>query len=269
MVTQISSLGERRYRKPGRGGADEVFAILQSMVPPGRSVSIDKVPNDPNPDGQYSIVVKIPTTAMPSKPGVLVGAHLDSISGDDTAPAPGADDDATGVATVIEMFRALMTARGGALRFNRDIYFVLYSGEEVGLFGSETVADSFCRDGVRLRGVMQLDMTGFDANSGHVFFVKGTSAVDPLLSFTRGIAGSYFGFPSGETKCPTILSNCSDHVSWKKRGYRAVFPFESKISSFNGNIHSKDDLPAHLSPAHVLRFFKIAVAFVVELGEPA
>ncbi len=52
-------------------------------------------------------------------------------------PAPGGDDNATGVAIVLEAARALSD-----LSFPFDIRFVLFSGEELGLHGSEAYADS-------------------------------------------------------------------------------------------------------------------------------
>ncbi|MEA3409005.1 MAG: M20/M25/M40 family metallo-hydrolase, partial [Candidatus Eisenbacteria bacterium] len=52
-------------------------------------------------------------------------------------PAPGADDNATGVATVLEAARAL-----SGVSFPFDVRFVLFSGEELGLHGSRAYADS-------------------------------------------------------------------------------------------------------------------------------
>ena len=65
---------------------------------------------------------------------VLVTAHLDSInlSGGASAPAPGADDNGSGSAGVLEMARVLA---GGAAR--HDLRLILFGGEEQGLFGSE------------------------------------------------------------------------------------------------------------------------------------
>ena len=73
---------------------------------------------------------------------IVVGAHFDhlgfggdgSLSPDVKAIHPGADDNASGVASILEIARALKPFEGV---FERDIYFVLFSGEESGLLGSQ------------------------------------------------------------------------------------------------------------------------------------
>lgn len=83
---------------------------------------------------------------------VILGAHYDSVNWDDVkAPAPGADDDASGVAALLQAARAIVfeagrqpqwqpgagrgSSRGGRLR--RSVLVVAFQAEEVGLVGSE------------------------------------------------------------------------------------------------------------------------------------
>ena len=265
-INEVVNLPDRRFSPQATASSDALLTILSALVPAGRAVVIEKMIDPKTPAGQYSIVVKIPGSVTPSDPGVLVGAHLDTFNKSGGA-APGADDDGTGVATMIELFRALMTASNGTLRFKRDIYLVLYSGEEIGLVGSELVSESFCRERkIDLRGVMQLDMTGFSLQDEKIAYVTVAGGRDPLLNFTERLASDYFGYSSVEIACPTILSNCSDHASWRKRNYPVVFPFEAVF--FNSLIHTEQDTAGQLSMSHALKFFNIANAFVVELAEP-
>lgn len=98
---------------------------------------------------------------------VLVTAHLDSRAGRgepgyDPAhdAAPGADDDASGVAAVVSAAIALNEmARTGAPK--RSIRFVLFHAEEHGLVGSRHYARAAAAAGVRIAAVIQLDMIGF------------------------------------------------------------------------------------------------------------
>merc|ERR1719217_689137 len=62
---------------------------------------------------------------------ILVGAHYDSIPR--TGPAPGAEDNGSGVATLLSIAK-LLKVKGQP---NRSIHFVLFTAEEEGLLGSE------------------------------------------------------------------------------------------------------------------------------------
>jgi hypothetical protein len=75
----------------------------------------------------------------PALQPLLLGAHLDSIASFSPGwdglvdPAPGADDDASGVAAVMECARLLATS---GVTFERDVVFTLFNAEEQGLLGS-------------------------------------------------------------------------------------------------------------------------------------
>ena len=75
---------------------------------------------------------------------VVLGAHLDSINtsggGSTTQRAPGADDDASGIATLTEVIRISLAS---GWRPKRTVKFMGYAAEEVGLRGSKAIAQSF------------------------------------------------------------------------------------------------------------------------------
>jgi acetylornithine deacetylase/succinyl-diaminopimelate desuccinylase-like protein len=72
---------------------------------------------------------------------VLIGAHYDSISETPGVSAPGADDDGSGIAVVLEMARIF-----AGVGLKRGVMFAAFGGEEQGLFGSQAVADQAARD---------------------------------------------------------------------------------------------------------------------------
>lgn len=84
------------------------------------------------PIPQYNVIADLVGSERPGE-YVIVQAHLDSWDG-----AEGACDNGTGVATTIEAARLLVEA---GLRPRRTIRFVLYSGEEQGLFGSRAYVE--------------------------------------------------------------------------------------------------------------------------------
>lgn len=89
----------------------------------------------------------------------VIGAHLDSVNHEDGdgSRAPGADDNATGSVTVMQVATAL--ARAPELA--HDVAFLLFGGEEQGLLGSLYFVNNLSpKDRARIAGVVNIDMAG-------------------------------------------------------------------------------------------------------------
>ena len=104
----------------------------------------------------------------------LMNAHYDTISrssdgrfhyDDADTPAPGINDDASGVAALIETARAF---RG--LDADATIYFVAFAGEEMGLIGSTLMAARMKKEKKNIVGVLTLDMIGNIYGGGAVSY---------------------------------------------------------------------------------------------------
>ena len=108
---------------------------------------------------QSSIIAKIQGSSNNTAPIVILGAHMDSINlnSPTSGRAPGADDDGTGTVNLIEILRALVAADW---KPKTPVEFHWYSGEEGGLLGSQDIASSYADKGVKVKAMMQLDMTG-------------------------------------------------------------------------------------------------------------
>lgn len=91
---------------------------------------------------------------------ILVGAHYDHIGVINTqngdSIANGANDNASGTATVLELARYFAKARTN----KRTMIFALFSAEEKGLKGSAHLAEKMKEDGVNLYAVLNFEMTG-------------------------------------------------------------------------------------------------------------
>ena len=88
----------------------------------------------------------------------LLVAHYDSRASDvnDAASdAPGANDNASGVAVLLEAFRAMAPHR-----FDATLVFIATAGEEQGLFGARSAARDERQDGGDVRGVLNNDIVG-------------------------------------------------------------------------------------------------------------
>src|SRR3546814_2892790 len=93
-----------------------------------------------------------------------LGAHLDSINayggGSPGQAAPGADDDASGIAVLTETLRIALAS---GWRPQRTVKFMGYAAEEVGLRGSNAIAQSHRQAGVDVVAVLPVDMTNYKA----------------------------------------------------------------------------------------------------------
>jgi len=107
--------------------------------------------------------------------GVLLMAHLDSITrGQNKQAAPGADDNGSGVAVLLENARVLAETP-----LERTILFCLFSNEERGAAGSQAYVQSFKNEGVKLQAAINLDLLGYN-NTEELIPWEAVSAQDTL-----------------------------------------------------------------------------------------
>lgn len=90
-------------------------------------------------------------------PLILIGAHYDTVPG-----TPGADDNATGVAVLLELARAISTQ---PLRW--PVEFVAFDLEEYGLLGSQFYAEKLRENQQRIRLMLSLEMLGYCDSRPH------------------------------------------------------------------------------------------------------
>jgi leucyl aminopeptidase len=193
---------------------------------------------------------------------IVIGGHLDSISGyfgGDTK-APGADDNASGIATWTEVFRVLVKSD---YKPKKTLQFMGYAGEEKGLLGSQEIAAFYRKNKTNVLGVVQLDMTNFKGAEKDIYLMTDfTNAAQN--NFIGALIDTYVKVPWGLDKCGY---GCSDHASWHKEGYPASMPFESSFSGMNHAIHTPNDT-LKLSgdnASHAMKFAKMSLAFAVEM----
>jgi leucyl aminopeptidase len=264
-ITSLSSYANRRYNT--QAGADSATWLKNqwTSMASGRSdVSVAFFTHSGTGWLQPSVIATIQGTTLPGEI-VVIGGHLDSINGSSTtANAPGADDDASGIATLTEVFR---TALAQGYRPARTVKFMAYAAEEVGLKGSAAIASAHKTSGANVVGVLQLDMVNYRGSSVDVGMVTDyTNAAQN--TFITNLIGTYLpGVTWANTSCGY---GCSDHASWNSQGYPASIPFESLVSQDNPYIHTANDTLANMNggtASHALKFAKIGAAFMAELAK--
>ncbi|RTL40060.1 MAG: M20/M25/M40 family metallo-hydrolase [Burkholderiales bacterium] len=196
---------------------------------------------------------------------VVLGAHLDSINQagtTETTRAPGADDDASGVASITEVLRTLVAS---GYKPRRTIKFMAYAAEEVGLRGSQEIATSYANAGINVVGVMQLDMTNYKGSVNDIYIY--TDYTDSAQNtFVTNLITTYL--PTLKVGTDRCGYGCSDHASWTAKGYYASLPFEAAFNQDNPYIHTANDTYANSGNQadHSLKFARLALAYAVELG---
>jgi Peptidase family M28 len=113
---------------------------------------------------------------------VIVAGHIDSRASDAmnaTINAPGANDDASGVALVMEAARLLSKER-----FNATIVYAVLSGEEQGLWGGKLLADTSRARGWRVAAMLNNDIVG------NTIGQDGRVVADRVRVFSEGIGAA-------------------------------------------------------------------------------
>ena len=162
----------RNYAKNSKGRM-EVYLQNQDLKPDGKR--INKETNLGN------AIAFLKGTDPNDKRVIIISGHLDSRVSDVTDAesfAPGANDDGSGVAAVIESARVLSKSQ-----FPVSILFVAVSGEEQGLLGAKMLADKAKAENWSLEAVLNNDMIGNNR------FDAGKNAGKPKLRvFSEGLS---------------------------------------------------------------------------------
>ena len=202
----------------------------------------------------YNVIGMLQGTTRPNEYLVL-GAHFDSVNN------PGADDNGSGTAGVLEAARVL-----SQYTFERTIIFAAFDREEQGLKGSTAwVNDHSTWD---IRGMVSLDMIGFNpSGSAHdTALIYGRGSSDPLKTALSGAVSTY-----GAINC-TVLGqlDASDHAPFEWKGYQAALLIEGAVWS-NPNYHKPTDsvdTPNYLDYDYATRMTKGSAGWLASSATP-
>lgn len=187
---------------------------------------------------------------------ILVGAHYDSVKG-----CPGANDNATGVAAVLELARSLAATKPA-----RSIRFVLFVNEEPPFFHSpmmgSVVYAKRCRErNEKIVAMLSLETMGFYSDE------KGSQKYPPPFDKFFPDTGNFIAFV-GDTSAKDLVSRCvesfrthtkfpsegcavsdriqgigwSDHWSFTKQGYPALMVTDTAPFRYR-HYHTAEDTP--------------------------
>lgn len=163
---------------------------------------------------------------------VVIGGHYDSYSF--WGSAPGADDNASGTAGVLEAARVL-----SQYEFDRTIIFCAFGAEEIGLVGSDAYVRMCKLKGMNILGYYNLDMIAYvePGAEPHTDIIAPESA-QALEDFYTQVAAIYL--PDFQVNSGNLSGGDSDHTSFNNYGYMGIFPFED-ANNYSPYIHTPSD----------------------------
>jgi hypothetical protein len=190
---------------------------------------------------------------------VLVCAHYDSLSETPLVKAPGADDNASGLATLLETAELL---RSVPLR--RGVLFAAVGGEEQGLFGSAACAEIAATERWHIDVVINLDMVGYqDPHQTNVVTVEydqgnrhpGNDAAAKAFGLLMAQAAADYTHLAVDH---TDIWN-SDYMPFEAKGYACIGVYEG---GENPSYHKTTDTAEVLDMNHLAEVAKMVVATV-------
>lgn len=240
----------------------------------------------------YNVVAILPGTVMPETQ-VLITAHYDTLqlvplpgrNPDESADnlsdrptydwtkadvrAPGANDDGSGIAAVMELARVM-----SRYQFAKTLVFIAFAGEEQGLIGSTLHADQARKQGEVIEAVLNNDIIGGvtsgDGREGNnSVSVYSNEVMDSgsqeLARYARQIGERYLpSFRVNTIYMQDRLGRGGDHTPFQQDGYAAIrfsTPFEDYAHQ-----HSATDLPEFVSVPYTAQVARTNAAVAATLA---
>lgn len=265
-----SDIGVRAMPGPALGLARD--AVERAFAAAGYATARQSFVDD---GATLSNVVAIRRGSEPDRPIVVVGAHYDSWAG-----TPGANDNASGTAAMLEVARAL---RDRPLR--HTVHFVAFASEEPPYFGTERMgsrhyARSLVAQGIDVAAMLSLESMGrYSDRPGSQRYPYPLSLVYPdtgdFIAFVGNVAsralvrraiGSFrehTPFPSEGLAAPASLRGVgwSDHRSFWAEGWPAIMVTDTALFRDDA-YHKRHDTPDRLDYDRLARV-AVGVARVV------
>ena len=196
---------------------------------------------------------------------VVCGSHFDSFSYEAMyggGTAPGADDNATGVASVLESAR-IMTQ----YEFEYSIIYCAYGCEEMGLYGSEAYASRCQEQGMDIIGYFNNDMNGYlYGDQIHIDCIYPNS-VEPIGTYYMNVGEVYY--PEVPIRHVNFTQGDSDHTSFNNHGYMGIYPFED-YQNHSPYIHTPNDIIGTSVTSFEMsqQFCQMNIACLAEIANP-
>lgn len=217
-------------------------------------------------DARFEGGVNVLADDRGSRPGVVVlAAHYDSVAG-----SPGAVDDASGVAVVLEVARVLR--RWDAPR--RTIRYAIFDREEDGLLGSKAYVSSL--SAVRrqeIEAAIAVEMPGFRGGSPvvHTFRQPELPPGDLVSRILAAAPNVSVGDPWLSWLYPLVVRTAdvpfsADDAPFRAGGVPAAFVSDASFSAFYPHYHRPTDVTSEIDPEALARTGEAVLRMIADLA---
>lgn len=243
---------------------DSAWAAAAYILDELSSYGIDSVAYHDWSNGEYApnVVAVLPGTTSPDEI-VVVGGHYDSYASGTLDDAPGADDNASGTALVLECARVLSDGTYG-----RTIVFISFGAEELGLIGSRAWVNGVAAaNDLDIVAMLNADMIGYSQAPPLDMTLISEPQYPELRDLMVEVGSTYV--PTLPLEDGFIPGGTSDHASFLQGGYHAIMFFEDS-SAPCPFIHTNGDRvgPAYNTPLLAELTTRLAVAFMATVADP-
>lgn len=263
-IQDLEAMGTRYTMSQGDEAARDYLVDRAEMM--GLTAELD--PFQVTNQTANNVIIKLPGTKTPENI-YIYSAHYDSTSSQAMTNAPGADDNATGVAGVLEAARVMSKHR-----FANTVWFVFTAAEEQGSLGSKHLVQSLALQGIAVKGAIAPDMIGYwPQGENDAMDILGDPASAHLVARMADVA-TRMGVPFKKYIEHTYCYG-DDHTSYQEAGIPAITPMDC-VEAHNvagagedtPHYHQPSDTFETLHMPFTTKVAQVIVATLAELAEP-
>lgn len=207
-----------------------------------------------------NVIGKITGTTYPEQYYIMCGHYdnfrLDPIPGPlDTIP--GADDNVSSISGMLETAKLLANY---PLKYS--VLFIAFDEEEKGLIGSLAFADSAISQGINIKGVLNVEVLGYDSdNDGKFMLITNYNSEGLATNFLNAIQVYQIGLLGQKN----FNGGFSDHYSFWLKGFKAITQAQSD-SNFTPYEHTRFDTYDKFNQGYYLKMVKAAFVTIASLA---
>ena len=210
----------------------------------------------------------VKVTHFPDPESILVGAHYDHLgrggagssmarSGEEGQIHPGADDNASGTAFVLELAANLAAEqKAHPEKFKRNVVFALWSGEEIGIVGSAAFATRPPLDLTKVTAYLNADMVGRLRDNKLTVQGVGSSKIWRKLLEKRNVAAGFNLVLQDDPYLPTDTTSI----------YPKRIPVLNFFTGAHEDYHRPTDTPEKLDYEGLVRITNFARSLILDLA---
>ena len=190
---------------------------------------------------------------------IIVGGHHDSINSYDSSMdfAPGADDNASGVAATLEIARVMKLHN---YQPRSSLRFVTFAMEELGLYGAFHDADKVTQENLNVAAMINSDMIANSSTDNWAFVIRNYPGADFLknMALQKGQDLDMQMYTSSQS------IQVSDSWAYHSAGIPAVFFAEYEFSPY---YHSSNDLLINCNTQYAEQFIKLIASVTMSVSD--